>query len=107
MFCHECLAENKDTATHCIDCGAKLHRVDKPFSEELREKSLTANSTVYGWVSGAIAAGFYGLFCAVLVPQIFANKVVFVIGLVLVFAAARFGGRLLADAINDTSFHNT
>ena len=107
MFCHECLAENRDTATHCKECGAKLHVVDKPFSEELREKSLAANSSVYGWVSGSIAAGFYGLACAVLFPQIFTNKLVFLIGLVLVFAAARFGGRLVADAINDTSFHNT
>jgi hypothetical protein len=107
MFCHECLAENLDTATRCVDCGAKLHRVDKPFSEELQEKSLFANKSVYGNVTGAIAATFYGLFCAVAIPQIFTRKILFFIGLVIVFAIARACGRLVANAINDTSFHNT
>jgi hypothetical protein len=93
MFCHECLAENKDSATRCIECGAKLHVVGKPFSEELQEKSLVANANVYGRVSGVIAAAFYVLFCAVALPQIFTQNIYFFIA--------------VANAINDTSFHNT
>ena len=104
-FCHECLAENPPTATHCVDCGAKLHVVGKSFTEELQEKSLVANTNIYGRVSGAIACGIYALFCAALVPQIFANKTVFVVGLAVIFLLARFCGRWLANAINDTSLH--
>jgi hypothetical protein len=101
------LAENLDTATHCVDCGAKLHVVGKSFTEELQEKSLFANTAVYGNVSGAIAASFYGLFCAALLPEIFSRKIVFLSGLVIIFVLARLCGRLVANAINDTSFHNT
>jgi stress-induced morphogen len=103
MFCHECLAENRDTATHCVECGAKLHVVGKTFAEEFQEKSLVANRNVYGMVSGAIASGFYGLACAVLFPGIFSRKIIFFIGLVVVFVFARFCGRVLANALNDTS----
>lgn len=105
MFCHACLAENRDSATHCVDCGAKLHRVDKPFSEELQEMSLVANRRVYGLVSGAIMASIYGLFCAALFPEVFSHKTAFLIGLAMVFLLARFCGRMLANAINDTSVH--
>ena len=45
--------------------------------------------------------------CAVLVPEIFTRKIIFLIGLVAIFAIARFFGRLLANTINDTSFRNT
>jgi len=103
MFCHACLAENYDNAKHCIECGAKLHVVGKTFSEEFQEKALVANRTVYGWVSGAIAAGLYGLGCAVLAPAIFSHKLVFFTGLVTVFAVAWSCGRMLANALNDTS----
>jgi hypothetical protein len=103
MFCHECLAENYDTATHCVECGAKLHVVGKTFSEEFQEKSLVANRRAYGLVGGAIASAFYGLGCAVLVPNIFTHKLFFFAGLVVVFAVARSCGRLLANALNDTS----
>jgi ABC-type Co2+ transport system permease subunit len=104
-FCHECLAENYDSAAHCVECGAKLHVVGKTFTEEFQEKSLTANRRVYGWVGGSVASGFYGLGCAVLVPEIFSRKLFFFAGLVAVFVSARFCGRLLANAINDTSLN--
>ena len=105
MFCHACLAENYDKATHCVECGAKLHVVGKKFSEEFQEKALVANRAVYGGVSGAIAAGLYGLGCAVLAPGIFTHKLIFFAGLVAVFAVACFCGRLLANALNDTSLN--
>lgn len=104
MFCHACLAENYDTATRCKECGAKLHVVGKTFSEEFQEKALVANRSVYAWVSGGIAAGFYGLGCAVLFPAIFAHRLVFLAGLVIIFAIAFAAGRMLANALNDTSF---
>ena len=102
-YCHECLAENRDTATHCVDCGAKLHVVGKAFSEEFHEKALVANPELYGAISAVIASGLYGLACAVLVPGIFTRKIVFFVGLVAVFAFARFCGRKLAIAMNDSS----
>ena len=102
-FCHECLAENYDSATHCVECGAKLHVVGKKFSEEFQEKSLVVSRRVFGLVGGAIASAFYGLGCAVLIPNVFTHKLYFFAGLVLVFVIARFCGRLLANALNDTS----
>jgi hypothetical protein len=103
MFCHACLAENYDTAKHCAECGAKLHVVGKTFSEEFQEKTLVASRGVFGWVSGAIASALYGLGCAVLAPAIFTHKLVFFGGLVAVFALAWTCGRMLANALNDTS----
>jgi hypothetical protein len=102
-FCHECLAENYDSAARCRECGAKLHVVGKSFSEEYQEKALVANRRVYGLVAGAIAAGFYGLGCAVLFPDIFSHMFYFFAGLLVVFALARACGRGLANALNDTS----
>ena len=104
-FCHECLAENYDSAARCAECGAKLHVIGKSFSEEFQEKALVANRAVYGWVSGAIAGGCYGLACAVLFPDIFSHKLVFLGSLAAVFAIACYGGRALANALNDTSLN--
>jgi ribosomal protein L34E len=103
IFCNACLAENYRSATHCIDCGADLQVVRKKFSEELRERSLIVNRGVFGLVGGAVASAFYGLGCAVLVPDIFLHKLAFYTGLLIVFVVARYCGHLLADAINDTS----
>jgi hypothetical protein len=102
-FCHACLAENYDSAAHCVECGAKLHVVGKTFSQEFQEKTLVASRSVYGGVSGSLAAGLYGLACAVLVPAIFSHKLIFFAGLVIVFAVACLCGRMLANALNDTS----
>jgi predicted GNAT superfamily acetyltransferase len=104
-YCHECLAENYDSAARCVDCGAKLHVVGKSFSEEFQEKSLVASRRVYGLVGGAVAASGYGLGCAVLFPTIFNHKIYFFAGLAVVFAVARAGGRALATAMNDTSLN--
>lgn len=101
--CHQCLAENYNWAKHCAECGTKLHVVGKSFSDEFHEKALIANRRVYGLVGGAIASGFYGLACAVLVPEIFSRKLYFFAGLLAVFFSARFCGRLLANALNDKS----
>ena len=102
-FCHECLAENYDSAARCKECGAKLHVVGKTFSEEYQEKSLVANRGVFGMVGGAIAAAFFGLGCAVLFPDIFTHKSYFLAGLLIVFALARACARALANALNDPS----
>ena len=102
-FCHACLAENYDSAALCVECGAKLRVVGKTFSQEFQEKTLVANRAVYGWVGGSVAAGLYGLACAVLVPGIFSHKLIFFAGLVIVFAVACLCSRLLAKALNDTS----
>ena len=104
-FCHECLAENYDSAALCVECGARLHVVGKSFSEEYQEKTLVANRAVYGMVAGSIASACYGLVCAVLVPDIFLHKLFFFAGLLIVFGSARFCGRLLANALNDTSLN--
>ena len=103
IFCNACLAENYRSATQCIDCGADLQTARKTFSQELQEKSLVVNRGVIGLVSGAIVSALYGLGCAVLVPGIFLHKLVFYTGLLIVFVAARYCGLRLADSINDTS----
>lgn len=104
-FCHECLAENYDSAARCVECGARLHVAGKSFAEEFQEKSLVASRRAYGLVGGAIAASMYGLACAVLFPGIFLHKLYFFAGLGTVFAIACYCGRALANAINDPSLN--
>lgn len=102
-YCHECLAENPRSRATCVNCGARL-RHPREYADVVRDLTPTVSLATFGNVGAAVGVALYGVAIAVLMPQWLAqNVVVFGVGAIVVFVAARFAGRFVARHLNDSS----